>query len=161
VVLPWLCVAAGRSIATVTRTLGRVGLRTSVDLEEIWRSFVALEDSDARQAFLHTVRSIIDIRGQRVNATDKLYLAGELPTLIVWGERDPLIPVRHAHAAHARIPGSRIEVFPGAGHFPYRDNPQRFASVVLEFLETTTPNRIDESRWRDRLRDGPLSSLAS
>lgn len=157
-VLPWLCAAGRRSVGTLTHGLARFGLRAGTDLEEIWRNFTSLEDSEAREAFVHTVRGIIDIGGQRVSAADRLYLAAELPTLIVWGDRDPLIPVRHAHQAHEQIPGSRLEIFRGAGHFPYRDDPARFASVVLEFIETTKPSPIDESRWRDRLRSGPHSS---
>jgi len=153
-VLPWLCVAGKHGIATLTQGLARLGLRAGTDLEEIWRSFVALGDAEARQAFVHTVRGVCDIGGQRVNATDRLYLAAGLPTLIVWGERDPLIPVRHAYAAHERVPGSRLEIFPGAGHFPHRDDPDRFASVLLDFIATTHPTTVDESGWRDRLRAG-------
>jgi pimeloyl-ACP methyl ester carboxylesterase len=160
-VLPWLCAAGQRSVATITHVLGRLGLRASTDLEEIWRNFSSLEDSGARHAFVHTVRGIIDLGGQRVSATDRLYLAAELPTLIIWGERDPLIPVRHAHVAHERIPGSRLDIFPGAGHFPYRDDPQRFASLVLDFVRTTTAMPVDEDRWRSRLRAGTHSSAAA
>jgi pimeloyl-ACP methyl ester carboxylesterase len=159
-VLPWLCVAGRRSIGTLTHGLAGLGLRAGVDLEEIWRSFVSLEDAEARQAFVDTVRGVIDVGGQRVSAADRLYLAAELPTLIVWGERDPLIPVRHAHEAHERIPGSRLEIFAGAGHFPHRDDPERFASVLLDFIETTQPTPIDEGRWRDRLRAGPHQAAA-
>jgi pimeloyl-ACP methyl ester carboxylesterase len=160
VVLPWLCVAGRQSAATITRALGRVGLPTSTDLEEIGRSFRSLEESSARQAFLQTVRGVIDLGGQRVSASDRLYLAAELPTLIVWGERDPLIPVRHARAAHERIPGSRLEVFPGAGHFPYRDDPERFAVAVVDFVRATEPMRLDESRWREQLRAGAPATTA-
>jgi pimeloyl-ACP methyl ester carboxylesterase len=145
-----------RSVDTLTHGLARLGLRAGTDLKEIWRNFTSLGDSEAREAFVHTVRGIMDVGGQRVSATDRLYLAAELPTLIVWGERDPLIPVRHAYAAHEQIPGSRLEVFRGAGHFPYLDEPARFASVVLEFIETTKAPAMDESRWRERLRSGPL-----
>jgi pimeloyl-ACP methyl ester carboxylesterase len=96
-----------------------------------------------------------------VSATDRLYLAAELPTLIVWGERDPLIPVRHAREAHERIPGSRLEVFPETGHFPYRDDPRRFAACLLDFVRTTKAGPADESRWRDRLRTGAPSIAVS
>jgi pimeloyl-ACP methyl ester carboxylesterase len=156
-VLPWLCAAGRRSVAMMTRSLGRVGLRASHDLEEIWRNFSSLEASDARQAFVDTVRGVIDLGGQRVSATDRLYLAAELPTLIIWGERDPLIPVQHAQEAHERIPGSRLEILPGAGHFPYRDDPARFAAHLLDFMQTTTPMTPDEDRWRERLRSGSHS----
>jgi pimeloyl-ACP methyl ester carboxylesterase len=111
-----------------------------------------LVDADVRRAFLDTVRGILDVGGQRVSANDRLYLAGELPTLIVWGERDPLIPVKHAHAAHERIPESRLEVFPHAGHFPHRDEPRRFVELLLDFLEKTQPARLSETLLQDRLR---------
>lgn len=153
-VLPWLCVAGRHSVGRVVHALGKVG-RASSDLEETWRSFVSLAEPDARRAFLHTVRGIIDPGGQRVSASDRLYLAEGLPTLIVWGENDPLIPVRHAREAHERMRGSRLEVFPGAGHFPHRDDPRRFADVLLHFLQATRPVRFDAKQLRDRLRTGP------
>jgi pimeloyl-ACP methyl ester carboxylesterase len=121
---------------------------------EIWRSFVSLSDADARQAFIQTVRTVIDIRGQRVSATNRLYLAAELPTLIIWGEHDPLIPVAHAYSAHESIAGSRLEVFANAGHFPHRDNPQRFVQVLVDFMQSSAPAHADEQTWRERLRTG-------
>jgi pimeloyl-ACP methyl ester carboxylesterase len=154
VVLPWLCVAGRHSVGRVVHALGSLGLRASADLEETWRSFVSLEERDARQAFLRTVRGLIDLGGQRVSATDRLYLTAELPTLIVWGGRDPLIPVRHAREAHARIAGSRLEVLPDAGHFPHRDDPERFASTLLDFVATTKTTPVDPKRLRRRLRGG-------
>ena len=155
VVLPWLCLVGRHSVGRIVRALGGIGLRASADLEETWRSFVSLEEPEARRAFLHTVRGIIDLGGQRVSARDRLYLAAEMPTLIVWGEQDPLIPVRHGIEAHERIPGSRLEVFPGAGHFPHRDDPERFARTLLDFVRTTRPMPADAKRLRSRLRAGP------
>lgn len=153
--LPWLCVVGRQSVGRVVHALGRLGLRASADLEETWRSFVSLEDSDARRSFLQTVRGIIDLGGQRVDASDLLYLTAELPTLIVWGERDPLIPVRHGIDAHERIAGSRLEVFPGAGHYPHLDSPARFAATLLDFIRTTEPMLTNGQRLRSRLRAGP------
>jgi len=154
-VLPLLCRAGVRdAVDGVARFLGRVGLRAAPDLEEMWRGFSSLSDADGRHAFVHTLRTIIDMRGQRVCAADRLYLAAYVPTLIVWGERDPMIPVAHAHAAHAGIPGSRLEIFPDTGHFPHRDAPRRFVEVLLDFLGSTEPARIDETQWRKRLREG-------
>jgi pimeloyl-ACP methyl ester carboxylesterase len=153
VVLPLLCGEGTRSaVSAVTGWLGRLGLRAGPDLQGVWQGFVSLGDVDARRAFLDTVRGILDVGGQRVSANDRLYLAGELPTLIVWGERDPLIPVKHAHAAHERIPESRLEVFPHAGHFPHRDEPRRFVELLLDFLEKTQPARLSETLLQDRLR---------
>jgi pimeloyl-ACP methyl ester carboxylesterase len=154
-VLPLLCSSGVcDAVDGVARFLGRAGLRAGPDLEEIWRSFVSLSDPDARQAFIHTVRTVIDIRGQRASAGDRLYLAAELPTMIIWGEHDPLIPVAHAYAAHERIQDSRLEIFTNAGHFPYRDNPQRFVEVLVDFIQSTAPAQVDEQTWRQRLRNG-------
>jgi acyl-CoA dehydrogenase len=132
----------------VGRTLGALGLRSEGDLEGIAHGVASLRRAEARRAFLHTARSIMDAGGQRVNATDRLYLAASMPTLIVWGERDPLIPSDHGRAAHAAMPGSRLELFEDAGHFPFNDEPQRFAAVVGDFVASTEPSEYDEERVR-------------
>jgi pimeloyl-ACP methyl ester carboxylesterase len=152
-VLPLLCAAGVRDgVDGVARFLGRIGLRAAPDLEEMWRAFSSLADSDCRQAFVHTLRTIVDPSGQRVSAADRLYLASEVPTMIVWGERDPMIPVAHARAAHEAIAGSRLETFPAAGHFPHRDHPRRFVEVLLDFLQSTEPARVNEGEWQTLLR---------
>jgi pimeloyl-ACP methyl ester carboxylesterase len=81
-------------------------------------------------------------------------LAAELPTMIIWGEHDPLIPVAHAHSAHERIGESRLEIFSNVGHFPHRGDPRRFVEVLVDFIESTAPAQVDEQRWRQRLRNG-------
>ncbi len=157
-VLPWLAAGAARGIGTMVKAMGKVGFHESADIGETWRSFVSLGQPEARRAFLHTVRSVIDLGGQLVSATDKLYLANGVPTMIVWGDQDPLIPVRHAVVAHALIPDSRLEIFPGAGHYPFLDDPERFAAIVLDFIRTTKPRPFDAHQLRARLRNGPPSS---
>jgi fermentation-respiration switch protein FrsA (DUF1100 family) len=132
----------------VGRVMGAVGLRPGADLQGMLEGFASLSAVDARRAFLHTARSIIDLGGQRVSARDRLYLAAGMPTLIVWGERDPMIPVAHARAAHAEMPGSRLEVFPEAGHFPFNDDPVRFAAVLRDFIDSTEPATHDEEHVR-------------
>ena len=132
----------------------RLGLRPGADLEEIWTGFCSLCDVEARAAFVHTLRGIIDPGGQRVSATDRLYLAAEMPSLIVWGERDPVIPFRHGLRASEAMPGSRLVSFPGAGHFPHRDDPRRFTAELLDFMEDTAPSVIPETRLRELLREG-------
>jgi pimeloyl-ACP methyl ester carboxylesterase len=125
--------------------LGRLGLELGHDMAEVTRGYASLADAEARRAFLHTLRGVIDLAGQRVNATDRLYLARMIPTLIVWGRRDPLIPVRHADVAHRGMPGSRLEIFEDAGHFPHLEDPVRFARVLADFMEGTTPAEFEFS----------------
>jgi pimeloyl-ACP methyl ester carboxylesterase len=136
------------------RLLGRVGLRVHTDVGEVLRGHASLSNGEARAAFLHTLRTIVDARGQRVDATDRLYLAQSIPFMIVWGERDPIIPVDHGRAAHELVPRSRLEVFPSAGHFPHLDDPLRFVRVLADFIETSQPARVDAGRWGELLRTG-------
>jgi pimeloyl-ACP methyl ester carboxylesterase len=116
-------------------------------LEQIARALRPLEDRDSREAFLHTLRSVIDVRGQRVSATDRLYLLQAMPTLIVWGERDHTIPVGHGLAAHRAISGSRFETLPRAAHFPHLEDPEGLASVLADWLATTQPALLDDEAW--------------
>jgi len=154
-VLPWFSTTTSRGVGALVRGMNRLGIRAGPDLDETWRSFVSLREPAARRAFIQTVRGVMDLSGQRVIANERLYLAEGLPTLIVWGENDPLIPVRHARASHERIAGSRLEIFPEAGHFPHRDDPERFAKVLADFIRTTRPLHASAKRFGDRLRAGP------
>ena len=122
----------------VGRILHRSGWR-SPHLAEMWRAYASLTQAENRAAFIRTLRAVIDPGGQSVSATDRLYLAAAMPTMIVWGGADPIIPVEHAHAAHDAIPGSRLELFEGGGHFPHIENPSRFIEVVRDFVVTTEP----------------------
>jgi pimeloyl-ACP methyl ester carboxylesterase len=151
-------IGAGR---TVGRLLGRIGLRVHTDVGEVLRGHASLSDGAARSAFLHTLRTIVDPRGQRVDASDRLYLAQAVPFLLVWGERDPIIPVQHARAAHELVPGSRLEIFPNAGHFPHLDDPLRFVRVLIDFMESTEPAQVHAGRWGDLLRSGAWESSAA
>src|SRR5271165_5246884 len=136
---------AGRLAAGV---LARVGLRLGTDLQEMARGHATLSDPDARAAFLHTLRSVVEPGGQRVDASSRLYLARHIPFMLVWGERDPIIPVEHGRAAHARLPGSRLEVFPDSGHFPQLDQPERFLDVLSGFILETKPAVVDPDGLR-------------
>jgi pimeloyl-ACP methyl ester carboxylesterase len=145
-VLQLACAAPVRgAIESVASGAARVGLRPAPVVRELWRSYASLADDAARSAFLRTLRAVVDPRGQAVSAANRLHLAGEVPTLIVWGDSDPIIPVDHAYSAHASIPGSRLEIFEGVGHYPHCEAPERFIEVLSDFIETTVPARITVS----------------
>jgi alpha/beta hydrolase fold len=122
------------------------------DVGEVVRGHASLSDRQARSAFLHTLRTIVDLGGQRVDASDRLHLAEAIPCLLVWGERDPIIPVDHALAAHRLLPGSRLEVFPDAGHFPHLDDPLRFVRVPIDFIDTSESAQGHPGRWKQLMR---------
>jgi pimeloyl-ACP methyl ester carboxylesterase len=139
---------AGQLVAGM---LGRLGLRARTDIEEIARGHATLSDAEARAAFVHTLRAVVEPGGQRVDASNRLYLAEKIPFLLVWGERDSIIPVSHGRATHERVPGSRLEIFPESGHFPQLDEPQRFIDVLVDFIESTEPADPGSDRWRELL----------
>jgi pimeloyl-ACP methyl ester carboxylesterase len=100
------------------------------------------------------MRAVLDPGGQRVSALDRLYLAQSMPSLIVWGAADPIIPVEHARVAHEAMPGSRLELFEGAGHFPQLERPAEFARLLTEFIAATEPAELDTQTMHDRLLVG-------
>ena len=144
--------------AAVGSLLVGLGLRPANDLAEIARGYASLGDVRARRAFLHTLRGVIDPFGQRVSARDRLYLAGEMPSLILWGQRDPVIPVDHARDAHAAMPGSRLEILAGAGHFPHLDQPRTVARALETLIADSEPADIHADHLRERLRLGALAA---
>jgi pimeloyl-ACP methyl ester carboxylesterase len=160
-VLPLLCrVGVHDAASKVAGALGRVGWQPSADVQGMAEGFSSLGEYGARRAFLHTARSIIEPSGQRVSAIDRLYLAEHMPTLILWGQRDPMIPVAHARAAHEAMPHSRVEIFEKAGHFPFNDEPARFVAVLRDFMATTEPAGFDEKHVRNLLLSGSPRAAA-
>jgi pimeloyl-ACP methyl ester carboxylesterase len=123
------------------------GSRRGIYLQAVARAMRPLQEAAARRAFVHTLRAVIDVRGQHVSALDRLYLLGELPTLIVWGERDNTIPIEHGLAAHALVPNSRFVSLPNAAHFPNLEDPEGLADALLAWLDETEPGLIEDSEW--------------
>ena len=117
--------------------------------------YTALRDRSARTAFLRTLRSVVDVRGQVVTMLDRCYLTRGIPTLLVWGSADRIVPAGHARKAHAAMPGSRLEIFEGAGHFPHQTDPARFVALLNDFIAHTPPAEHNPDHWRTLLRDGP------
>jgi pimeloyl-ACP methyl ester carboxylesterase len=121
-------------VETVGRLLGRVGWHASSDAANAWQGFTSLSDAESRRSFLATTRSVLDPGGQTVTAHDHLPLNVPIPTLIVWGTKDRMIPVGHAKAAGKAFVGSEVELFEGAGHFPHLEEPERFAKLLSGFI---------------------------
>jgi pimeloyl-ACP methyl ester carboxylesterase len=148
-------IQAGSVVAAISE---RFGFKVGPDIAEGARGYASLADADTRQAFLHTLRGVIDLRGQRVSATDRLYLAERMPTLLIWGTDDPIIPIAHGRAAHEQIPHSRLVEVPGAGHWPQHDDPPAVVAALRDFMETTEPHEFDLDHMREMLLRGPADT---
>jgi pimeloyl-ACP methyl ester carboxylesterase len=143
----------GSKVGTaVGRGLAAIGLRPNADIVEVARGYASLSDPERRAAFLGTLRAVVGTGGQRVDASDRLYLAEAVPLLIVWGARDSIIPAHHGEDAHRAIAGSRLEIFEDVGHLPQLEAPGRFIAALERFLRETEPARFDADEWRARLR---------
>ncbi|HEX3173575.1 MAG TPA: alpha/beta hydrolase [Solirubrobacterales bacterium] len=146
-----LRLAAGGHVVDGVQAAGRQlrerGNSKGVYLEAVARALRPLQEPGSRRAFLQTLRAVIDVHGQHVSARDRLYLLGEMQTLIVWGERDRTIPAAHGVEAERAIPHCRYETLPKAAHFPHLEDPQGLAAILGDFLASTAPVRIDDSEW--------------
>ncbi|NQU37445.1 MAG: alpha/beta fold hydrolase [Actinobacteria bacterium] len=129
------------------RTLHRTGLPMTADLAELAIVYDDMGTVDARQAFSHVIRAIVDWRGQIVTMKDRAYLTEYIPTMVLWGERDTVIPVAHAQVAREVLAHARVEVLPGAGHFPQAEFPEAVSEALLDFFATTEPARFNATLW--------------
>lgn len=122
-------------------TLGRIyaaGRSLSQELVEEFYRVRQLPGS--RRAVLRALRGALTFQGLR---EDHILLSRlpqlRKPTLILWGDRDPLLPVSQAYAAARLIPDCRLHVFPECGHDPASEVPQDVICLVREFLCHTGP----------------------
>lgn len=159
------------SVATSDRAKGvyrklltpfrKMNLTAGPNVSHVLEHVACLQDPEARRAFIHTARAVLDLKGQRIDARNRLYLANYMPLMIVWGDRDRFIPIKHGREAHALLPKSRFEVFEGAGHFPHRDDPERFVDIVLDFMDSTEPARLSAEILRSVAADAEAESRSA
>jgi len=110
---------------------------TPDNLVNLRRAGRALGDEAGRRAFIAALRGVIEPAGQRGSFIEMQYLTERVPTMIIWSERDGVIPVAHARAANDHLPGSRLVVFPGGGHEPHRRHARAFAEALGSFIRET------------------------
>jgi pimeloyl-ACP methyl ester carboxylesterase len=140
--------AAHRGVLGALSTLApRLGRRAPY-MRAVVRALRPLQEPGSRRAFIQTLRAVIDVHGQRVSARDRLYLLQDVPTLVVWGERDNTIPLAHGRATHEAVPHSRFATLPRAAHFPHLEDPEGLAAVLAEFIASTEPAQLDDEDWR-------------
>lgn len=111
---------------------------------EIWNAYSSFSDAETRQAFLRTLRSVVDYRGQAVSALNRLNVRADMPIMAIWGEQDAIIPVQHAYAALEARPDARIEVMPGVGHFPQVERPTEVVDLIDDFITSQRAAEIEQ-----------------
>jgi pimeloyl-ACP methyl ester carboxylesterase len=159
-ILPLLTMPLAQSLGRgLFRVLEALDTDVGRDSEDMLRIFDALPDAISRAAFIRTLHAVVDWRGQVITMLDRCYLTRGMPTLLIWGDRDAIIPYEHARLAHAAMPGSRLETFRGAGHFPHHADPARFLDVLYDFLAKTKPASYSVDEWRGVLRQGRTQPL--
>jgi pimeloyl-ACP methyl ester carboxylesterase len=149
---------ARTAVRVAVEIMQRLDTGLGVDAADLSRVVESLPNQTARSAFIRTLRSVVDWRGQVVTMLDRSYLVRGMPTLLMWGARDSVLPVGHAHKAQAAMPGSRLEIFEDAGHFPFRSDPARFVGLLEDFCASTEPSTWSVDQWRELLRNGPSAA---
>jgi pimeloyl-ACP methyl ester carboxylesterase len=146
---PLLALAAapvvGELAIMLSRVLGgdlvRTTMSTAMLFAQPWRvpvEFVTEQHAQGRragqlEAATVMARALFDVTGQREVLLDELHSVS-MPTLVVWGGCDYVLPAYQAQAAVDRLPAGRLSVFPDCGHLPHVECPDRFAAVLGEFL---------------------------
>ncbi|MGW8724925.1 alpha/beta fold hydrolase [Streptomyces sp. NPDC055808] len=153
--------ALRRPTRLVVELMRLLGTDLGQDAPDLLGLVDALPDARSRSVFVRTLRAVVDPRGQVVTMLDRCYLTAGMPTLLIWGSRDSVVPEAHAHRAHAAMPGSRLEVFEGAGHFPFHTDPARFLALVEDFIESTPPADWSPGHWHDLLRAGRFGTAVA
>ncbi|MCF6385335.1 alpha/beta fold hydrolase [Mycobacterium sp. MBM] len=136
VIAPSPVLKAGNAVKS---WLSAAGLRSPRGAE-MWSAYSSFADSETRDAFLRTLRSVVDYRGQSVSALNRLNLREGLPVLAIWGEKDDIIPVDHAYSALEARPDCRLEVLPDVGHFAQVEAPDEVIDLIDDFICTTVPD---------------------
>ncbi|MET4047576.1 MULTISPECIES: alpha/beta fold hydrolase [unclassified Rhodococcus (in: high G+C Gram-positive bacteria)] len=114
-------------------------VRPGASMAETWRSFKSVSDRQTREAFLASTRAVVGPRGQTVSAKQHFEKFESIPSLLIWGGKDRMIPASHADNIRREVPNSRVEIFSDAGHFPQLDEPDLFFRVLDEFLTANSP----------------------
>jgi pimeloyl-ACP methyl ester carboxylesterase len=147
------------AVVGLGRRLARLGVMDRNDVEDVAVIWEGLRDESTRKAFLRTLRAVIDVRGQAVTSHDRLYLAADVPVLLVWGDKDPMVPVTHAARAAEALPHAQLSIVPKSGHMPHRSAPASFASTVASFVASTAPASHDPGTVREMLIAGHHPSV--
>lgn len=144
----WACTgAAPRPIARLARRAAlSAGVAGSAELDAMGRLVGMLATPERRRAVVTTLREAVGWSGQRIDATDRLYLLADLPILLIAGSADTCIPYQHTLRAHQLLPHARLRVL-DAGHFPHAEYPDEVAGLITEHVAAGAGQATPATRW--------------
>lgn len=126
------------SMRTYRLALRQLVYDPQVVSDDLVRVFVEMSSQPgAQDAHRRVLRAGVDWRGIKRAALDEIGGSAHsirVPTLIVWGQQDRVVPVAHAHIARKTIPNSQMHIFDRCGHAPMLERPDEFNALVTEFI---------------------------
>jgi pimeloyl-ACP methyl ester carboxylesterase len=166
--LPGVVAALGACAGIAPRPLARLagwamvaaGVVGAAELETLGRVVGALSAAERRRALVATLREVADWSGQRIDATDRLYLFADLPMLLVVGRGDSWIPYEHTLRAHQLLPQARLCVL-DAGHFPHTEHPAQVAALIAEHIAAAGAGPAPAGRRTRSAASGRRTSSAA
>jgi pimeloyl-ACP methyl ester carboxylesterase len=90
-----------------------------------------------RDAYLSALRQLPVWMMRRARALPAQLAQVKVPTRVVWGERDQILPIEQAQALIAAQPGAQLVRIAGAGHLPHQETPQAFLQAGSDFIGNT------------------------
>ena len=150
--LPHVVEYLGQPFMALGTRLALRGARDGITGEDIRELSRLNSQAGSARAFARSVRDVIDLRGQRRHFLHRAHEIADLPPMLVlWGDRDGIIPVEQGRAFAARVEGALFRRFDGCGHYLHNERPAAFAQAVREFLD-------DAAAPRTRIKPGARAS---
>jgi pimeloyl-ACP methyl ester carboxylesterase len=145
----------GQPFMALGTRLALRGARDGITREDIAELSRLNSQAGSARAFARSVRDVIDLRGQRRHFLRRAHeIAALPPMLVLWGDRDRIIPVEQGRAFAARVEGAVFRRFEGCGHYLHNERPAAFVAAVREFLD-------DRAIPRTRIRPGARASRSA
>ncbi len=110
-----------------------------IPLKWLTGQYKVAQQPNFMEATQESLRNAVSSTGQREVLVDQLPRL-QMPTLVVWGIEDKVIPYRHANAAVTRLKKGTLKLIPSCGHLPHVEQPERFVSVLDNFLDKRGPS---------------------
>jgi len=134
--LPYVVEYLGQPFMPLGTHLALRNVREGVTREDIAQLSRLNAQPGSARAFARSVRNVINWRGQKHNFFHRAHEIQKLPAmLILWGERDAIIPIEQGRSFAARLRGAHFKAFQRCGHYPHNEQPELFARTVRAFVD--------------------------